>query len=83
MADVGLNTPPLHTYNEETYAITSGDETSLASQFEQLHLRINRFENILSSYITQLSNQMNQLSAQHSRLITLVHSMCPPLLPLA
>ena len=34
MANVGLNTPPLHTYNEETYALTSGDETSLDSQFE-------------------------------------------------
>ena len=34
MVDVGLNTPPLHTYNEETYALTSDVETSLASQFE-------------------------------------------------
>ena len=34
MADVGLNTPTLHTYNEETYALTFGDETSFVSQFE-------------------------------------------------
>ena len=63
MTDVGLNTPSLHTYNEEIDALTSGDETNLASQFEQLHLRIGRFENRVSSYIAQLSNQMNQLSA--------------------
>ena len=56
MADVELNTPPLHTYKEETYALTYGDETSLASQFEQLHLRINRFENKDSSYMAQWSN---------------------------
>ena len=83
MADVRLNTPPLHTYNEETYALTSGDETCLASQFEQLHLRIDRFENRVSSNIAQLSNQMNRLSAQHLKLITLVHSNCPPPPPLA
>ena len=34
MADVRLNTPPLHKYKEETDALTYGDETSLASQFE-------------------------------------------------
>ena len=51
MADVGLNTPPLHTYNEEINALTTSDETSLTSQFEQLHLRIDRFENRVSSYI--------------------------------
>ena len=28
MADVGLNTPPLHTYNKETYALTSDDKTN-------------------------------------------------------
>ena len=27
IADVELNTPPLHTYNEETNALTFGDET--------------------------------------------------------
>ena len=83
MADVGLNTSPLHTYNEETDALTSSDETSLTSQFEQLHLRIDRFENRVSSNIAQLSNQMNQLSTQHSELITLVRSICPPPPPLA
>ena len=83
MVDFGLNTPPLHTYNEETYALTYGDETSLASQFEQLHLRIDRFENRVSSDIAQLSNQMNQFSAYHSELITLVRSICPPQSPLA
>ena len=34
MADVGLNTPTLHTYNEEIYALTFGDETSFVSQFK-------------------------------------------------
>ena len=63
MADVGLNTPSLHRYNEEMDALTSGDETTLASQFSQLHLRIDRFENRISSDVAQLSNQMDQLSA--------------------
>ena len=83
MADVRLNTPPLHTYNEETYALTCGDETCLTSQFEQLHLRIDQFENRVSSDIAQVSNQMNQLSAQHSKLITLVRSIFPQPPPLA
>ena len=83
MADVGLNTPTLHTYNEEINALTTSDETSLASQFEQLHLRFDRFENRVFSYIAQLSNQMNQLSTQHSELITLVRSICPLPPPLA
>ena len=56
MVDVRLNTPPLHRYNEETNALTFGDETSLASQFEQLYLRIDRFENRVSLDIAQLSN---------------------------
>ena len=56
MIDIGLNTPPLHTYNEEIDALTFADETSLASLFEQLHLWIDRFENRISSDIAQLSN---------------------------
>ena len=48
IANVGLNTPSLHTYNEEIEAPTSGDETGLASQFEQLYLRIDWFENRVS-----------------------------------
>ena len=52
MVDVGLITPPIHTYNEETYAPTFSDEIGLASQFEQLHLRIVWFEiiQILKNY---------------------------------
>ena len=61
MADVGLNKPPLHTYNEEIDAPTYGDEIGFPSQFKKLHLRIDQFENRVSSYIAQLSNQMNQL----------------------
>ena len=34
MADVGLNTPPLHTNNKRIYVQTFGDETCLATQFE-------------------------------------------------
>ena len=48
IADVGLNTPSLHTYNEETDAPTFGNETGLASQFEQLYLIIDWFENRVS-----------------------------------
>ena len=51
MVDVELNISPLHTNNSYTDVLTSDNETSLISQFEQLHLRIDWFENRVSSYI--------------------------------
>ena len=83
MADVELNIPPLYTNNSQTYVPTSSNETCLASQFKQLHLRIDWFENKVSSDIAQLSNQIYQLSAHHSELISFVCSFCPPQPPLA
>ena len=69
MDDVELNIPPLHINNSHTDVPTPDDETCLISQFEQLHLRIDRFENRVSSDIGELSNQINQMFAQHSELI--------------
>ena len=77
MAYVELSKPPLHTNNSHTDVPTFDDETCLISQFEQLHLRIDPFENRVSSDIGELSNQINQMFAQHSKLIALVHSVCP------
>ena len=83
MAYVQLNIPPLHTNNSHTDVPTSYDEACLISQFEQLHLRIDQFENRVSSDIGELLNQINQMFAQHSELIVLVRSVCPPALPQA
>ena len=60
------------TSNSQTNAPTSRHETFLASQIEQLHLRIDRFENRVSLNIAQLSNQINEMSTPHLELIALV-----------
>ena len=62
---------------------TAKHETGLASQIEQLYLRIDLFENRVSLDIAQLSNQINEMSTQHSEMIALVCFVCPPPPPLA
>ena len=83
MAYVELNIPSLHTNNSHTYVPTFDDETCLISQFEQLHLRIDRFENKVSSDVGELSNQINQTFSQHSELIALVRFVYLPAPPQA
>ena len=81
MVDVKLNIPSLQTNNSQTNVPTSKNGTGLASQIEQLHSRIDQFENKVSLDISQLSNLINEMSTRYSKLIALVRSVCPPLLP--